>query len=748
MRLVNKSINIKNTQSKYFYHLIFNIGITVFFSIVINLNNLHAQPVSDPVGYKDTQFNVEASNIESPDELKNTKTKKSQKSKDNKKMWNLDDVDLLALIGEMSRVTGRNFIIDPRVTGKASLISNEPMDDHQAYQAFLSILQVLGFTALESGNVTKIVPDSVAKQFDSKVNGKNLRDLGEEMIVQVIPVKNVSATALMPILRNLTNQQGHIAPYAPSNVIVIADRAANIAKIVEIISQIDKQGTDDVEIISLKDASADEIVKVLTNLTTGSQLGEGAAQQIKMAADLRTNSILLSGDKSKRAKMKALIIQMDVPTPRTGNTEVIYLKYQSANALVPVISGIVDAYYGTSSGSANYDSNMNRASLAPSGEPMMAGNYRNAVIGGNNTNSIGSTLQLPTGKREGNASAPGVRAEPNTNALVVTAPPELMRNIKAVIAQLDIRRFQVLVEALIVEVSLNHSQNLGIEWRILGGGGTSFPADASSPGIINALGKTAAEASNNLIRGLPFNGLTLGFLKGGDIRAILYALQQDSNTNILSTPSIVTMDNETAEIVVADKIPFRTNDVSSTASATTTGLVLRTSYDYKPVGLTLKITPMITQGEAVKLTIEQTQGSLRSAAGVDTPTTSERSIKTAVVVNDKDILVLGGLIESQRNAGESKVPILGDVPLLGELFKRRTDTLTKRNLMIFIRPVVIRDREESNNVSLSKYDYMRDSQLLYKWDPYSKIAKELLTELPDGSKTVASAYKLNLPDPF
>jgi len=263
-----------------------------------------------------------------------------------------------------------------------------------------------------------------------------------------------------------------------------------------------------------------------------------------------------------------------------------------------------------------------------------------------------------------------------------------------------------------------------------------------SAGLINVAAATAKATSERVLKNLPLSGVTVGFLRGGDLRAVLHALQQDTNTNIVSTPSLVAMDNETAEIVVADKIPFQT---AAAVSTVTTGAPVVNSFDYRSIGLKLNITPMITKGDAIKLTLEQTTGNVKLPGS--TPTTSERTIKTVVVVNNKDILVLGGLIETQRDATESKVPILGDIPLIGNLFKRNNETLKKKNLMVFIRPVVLRNNEESNNVSLSKYDYMRDDQLLYKVDPYSQIAKQMMPQLPDLDKK-AGNKKLDLPDPY
>lgn len=666
-----------------------------------------------------------------------------------KRIWNLDNVDILALIGEVSRVTGRNFVIDPRVKGTASLVSNEPMDNKQAYAAFLSILQVLGYATVESGPITKIIPSSVAKSYDTKVNIKDLSKLGDEMVVQVIPVKHVTASALIPILRNLVNQQGMIAPYTPSNIIVVADHASNVKRITEIINRIDQESSDDVEIIRLKDASAEEVVKTLNNLLQrGQGLGEPVTQQIKLAADIRTNSILLSGDKGKRLKVRAVIAQMDVPTPNTGDTEVIYLQFQNAGDLVPVVSTIIESYYEKLKGSRQAPSTSTSRSSA--GGSVRASDTSSS----SSSDGISSSFNLEAERRgEGETlSAPGVRAEPNTNALIITAPQELMRSIKSVISKLDIRRYQVLVEALIVEVQLEHNLDLGVEWRLPHfndgfGGGTNFGdpnSNTATAGLINSAYSTATSLSSLPLRSIPLSGMTIGFLRGGDIRAIVHSLAQDINTNILSTPSLVTMDNETAEIVVADNIPFQTGSITNAASDTGN---ITNSFEYKDVGLKLKITPMITKGDAIKLTIEQETGNVRTP-GV-TPTTAKRTIKTVVSVDDKDILVLGGLIQGQKDAGESKIPIIGDIPIIGNIFKRSDERLTKRNLMVFIRPVVLRTQDQSYNVSLSKYDLMRDSQLLYKVDPSGKIAKDLMNELPDLNKKIpAEQKKLNLPEPF
>lgn len=711
------------------------IFLVMSFLLILNINNLYAVDSKINVTQNDTQQ-------EPRQDLKD----------DGKRIWNLENVDILALIGEMSRITGRNFVIDPRVTGKASLVSNEPMTNDQAYEAFLSILQVLGFSTVDSGPITKIVPTSVAKAFDTKVIGKDVTAIGDEMVVQVIAVKHVTATALIPILRNLVNQQGHIAPYSPSNVIVIADHANNVKRIVDIVEKIDQESTEDVEIIGLQDASANEVVTVLTNLMAkNQQLGEPVTQQIKMAADTRTNSILLSGDNTKRLKMRALIAQMDAPTHRTGDTEVKYIQYQNAEDLVPVLASVIDAYYNQKINEAAGGS-----SRSSTGGPSSASNYNGSSSSSTNSDdTFSSTLQLADTRRGegGTVSAPGITAEPNTNALVITAPPDLMRSLKAVIDKLDVRRYQVLVEALIVEVSMQHILNLGIEWRLPHiqqgfAGGTSFatPSNASAAASTALINPNLTPGTGlDILQSLPLSGASIGFLRGGDIRAVINALAQDINSNILSTPSIVTMDNEAAEIVVADNIPFKIADIS-TVSGTGDS---RNQFEYRNVGLTMKITPMITKGNAVKLAVENTTGNILSRGTNDNqPTTTERTIKTVVTVDNEDILVLGGLIQDQKDAGESKIPILGDIPFIGNAFKRSAGNLSKKNLMVFIRPVIIRNTEQSNNVSINKYDLMRDSQLLYKLDPYGKIAKEMMTELPEQNKKLKGLDELNIPDPF
>lgn len=670
----------------------------------------------------------------------------------NKRLWNLKDVDILALIGEISRISGKNFIIDPRISGKATLVSDKPMSDKEAYNAFLSILQILGYAVIDNGTVSKIIPTSDAKAYDTKFNVKDLDKLGDEMVVQVIPVEHVSAVALIPILRSLVSSKAHIAPYSPSNVIIIADHASNVVRIKEIIKRIDLENTDEVEIIPLKDASADEVVKVLNNLlkTNSQSFGEGYAGQIKLAVDSRTNSILLGGDKSKRLKMRALIAQMDVPTPRTGNTEVIWLQYQDAEDLVPVVASVIDVYYNKDKFSAPGGA----GGSTSSGGPTSASNVSSSSTSTNNIGDSGINLNEKRG--EGQLSAPGVRAEPNTNSLVVTAPPELMRSIKAVINKLDTRRQQILVEALIVEVNFDRTNDLGIEWRTRSGetglaGGTNFPSPTSTSSTAAGPITTAVNTTGDLadavkgLKSLPLAGLTLGFLKGGNIKAILHALSKDTNTNIISTPTLVSMDNSPAEIIVAENIPFKTQTQNNLSGGSNN----INSFEYKNVGLQLIMTPSITKGDAIRLTIDQKTNSVKDLGTDNNPTTLVRSIKTAVVVNNKDVLVLGGLIQAQRSGGISKVPLLGDIPILGRLFSRDVDTITKKNLMVFIRPVIIRNRQDSNNISYSRYDMLRDSELLHKVDPYGQIAQQDMPELPDlNSRAEGLEEEIDLPNPF
>lgn len=597
---------------------------------------------------------------------------------------NLKDADIGALISTVAEITGKNFIVDPRVKAKVTVISSKPMNKDEVYQVFLSILDVHGFAVVPSGGVLKIIPDINAKQSaiptlpDSRVAGTDM------VATQIIPIHNVSAAQLVPILRPLVPQQGHLAAYPATNTLIISDRVSNIERLVKIIHRIDQAGDNDVEVVPLQHASAADVARILVSLSKPGpgEAGTGAGSP-NFIADERTNSILMSGDKSMRLAMRAIIAHLDTPMENTGNTRVIYLRYAKAKDLVAVLKGV-----GTSQGKG------------PPGVP-------------------GAAAAVAAGGQQFD-----VQADEATNSVVITASPDIMRSLEEVIHQLDIRRAQVLVEAVIAEVSSNKAKDLGVQWVFDNAGNGKGPIGiinfSQGGASISSLAATALGASSGTTTAPPSvpDGATLGvgrFNKEGfSFAALLHALSTDGATNILSTPTLVTLDNEEAEIVIGQNVPFITGSFANTGTAGSTGAVTNPfqTIQRQDVGLTLKIKPQINEGDAIKLDINQEVSSLSpSVSGAADLVTNKRSIKTSVLVDDGRLVVLGGLIEDNLQEKVAKVPLLGDIPLLGALFRDKNTTKTKTNLMVFIHPVILRDEALAAQYTTSKYNYVREKQI-------------------------------------
>ncbi len=582
---------------------------------------------------------------------------------------NLKDADISALIGTVAEITGRNFIVDPRVKGRVTVISSRPMDTEEVYQVFLSILKVHGFAAVPAGAVVKIVPDVNAKQ-DSIPTVQDHELRGDEMVTRVLQVDNVPAAQLVPILRPLVPQQGHLAAYPATNVLIISDRADNVERLATIVHRIDQQSDGEIEVIPLQHASAAEVVRILNSLNRA-QPGkpQAAATGPVLIADERTNSVLLGGDRAERLRLRAVISHLDTPLERGGNTHVIYLKYAKAQDLVEVLTGVSQS--------------IEKEQVKGQGKP--------------------AALNV------------SIQADEASNALVITGPPDVVRSLQGVIRRLDVRRAQVLVEAVIAEITADKAAELGVQWRAAvdanktgGIGGTNFDVTTS----INSA------ATNPLGVG---NGLSLGYFEGTstflgteilNLGALVRALASDSESNILSTPTLVTLDNEEAEIVVAQNVPFVTGQYINTGANQGATSPFQT-IQRQDVGLTLKVRPQINEGDAIKLEIEQESSSVSETAvsGAADIVTNKRSIKTSVMVADRQVVVLGGLIDDRLTESVQKVPLLGDIPLLGNLFKAQRTKKEKRNLMVFLRPVILRDAATETEVSAGKYNYMRAKQL-------------------------------------
>ena len=616
---------------------------------------------------------------------------------------NLKDADINALVESMSVLTGKNFIVDPRVKGRVTIISSKPMDEKELYEVFLAVLAVHGFAAVPGDKAIKIVPAAGAKQENVPTIDPQSRVEADQIVTRVIQVQNVSAAQIVPILRPLIPPQGHLAAYTPTNVLIISDSAANVERIASIISRIDLASNEEVEIVALRHASATEIVRVLTALEQGKGRADPAAgvgTPARMVADERTNSILLSGDKASRVRLRTLITHLDTPVDAGGNTQVVYLRYAKAKDLQAVLQGV----------SKSLSNEVARNAPTP-GQP-------GAPPGGSPSSSGGGSLV-------------DIQADESTNALVITAPPDLIRSLRSVIAQLDVRRAQVLVEAVIAEISAEKTAELGVQWVSYGNSLVGFTnlgtettglsnilglaALANSGSDTSALGAAAGLSNAKVPQGMQ---MALGDFGGANpFGALISALAKDADTNVLSTPTIVTMDNEEAEIVVGQNVPFVTG---SYTSGNTSGSNTNTNTFSNPfqtiqrddVGIKLKVKPQINEGNAIKLEIEQEVSSLAPSANTATqgPTTNKRSIKTIVMVEDGQILVLGGLIDDQLTESSKKVPLLGDVPLLGNLFRYRDTTKLKRNLMVFLHPVILRDAAQGTLHTNDKYSYIRDQQ--------------------------------------
>jgi len=589
---------------------------------------------------------------------------------------NLKDADINALVASIAEITGKNFIVDPRVKGKVTVVSGRPLEEDEIYDIFLSILAVHGFAAIPGDNVIKIVPSAGAKQEQVPViDQASINSGASQIVTRVIQVKNVAAAQLVPILRPLIPPEGHLAAYAPTNVLIVADLAGNVQRIDDIITQIDRASNEETELVPLQNAAAAEVVRLLNALekSTAATDPAGASKMPRLIADERTNSILVSADEANRLRLRGVIASLDTPLQNTGNTQVVYLRYAKAAELLTTLQGVSQQLQKES------------------------------------TEQGGATSPASSGI--------DIRADDATNALVISAEPDAMQSLKQVIAQLDIRRAQVLVEAVIAEISSDKLAELGVQWLIDGSqdgvvGYTNFDS-ASFNGL--SITDLAAAIANETVPAAIGSGLNLALGNtDSSVRfaALISALASDANTNVLSTPTIVTLDNEEAEIVVGQNVPFVTGTFTTNVDGGDgVGNPFQT-IERQDVGLTLRVTPQINEGNAVQLDINQEVSSVVPTATslAQGPTTNKRSLKTNVLVEDGQVLVLGGLIDDQFDETIQKVPGLGDIPVIGGLFRYRQASKTKRNLMIFLHPVILRDALDGSERSADKYTYMRNQQ--------------------------------------
>jgi general secretion pathway protein D len=590
------------------------------------------------------------------------------------------DSDITQIAEAVSQVTGKTFIIDPRVRAQVTMLSSVPMSPDAFYEAFLSILQVHGFVAIPSGNLIKIIPDQNARQLAGNDLPDRVSATSDEFVTQVIGVKSVSAAQLVPVLRPLMPQGALLAAHPASNLLILSDRASNVNRLIRIIRRIDQEGDASVEVVPLQNASAAEISRIITALYQ-QQGGEGGAQTFKLAADDRSNSILISGDQSQRLRIKTLIAHLDTPMENGGDTQVRYLRYADAEKIATKlkeqITGVAQA-------------------AAPTGGAAPAGPAANAE-----RNTI-------------------IWADPETNALIITAPPKTMHSLAKIIDKLDIRRPSVLVEAIIVEVSQDKSAELGVNWaafdnsddaHIPAGGFLSPVGGGSLVDLINAADNPGKADPSKLL------GTTIGIGRisgsGVNFAAMLRAIRGDSNNNVIATPSTLTLDNQEAKLEVAQEVPFITGQYTNGNTGGGNNVNPFQTIQREKVGTILKVTPQISADDnnTVMLKIELESSNIaQSSQGAVDLITNTRTVNTTVMIEDGGIVVLGGLISDNATRGEQRVPFLGRIPLIGLAFKTRNGRSTKSNLMVFIKPKIIRDGTQAAIETNAKYNFMREEQ--------------------------------------
>jgi len=643
---------------------------------------------------------------------------------------NLKDADIRSFIETVAEATGRNFVVDPRVKAKVTVVSARSMNREEVYQVFLSVLQVHGYAAVQVGEIIKILPDVNAKQGPVATGGGSSQATGDELVTRVVPIKNVPAAQMVPILRPLVPQQGHLAAYPNSNVLVVSDRAANIERLISIINRIDRPDSQEIEVVPLRHASATELVRIINSLNQQTGQGGQVPGATTLAADERTNSILLSGDNATRLRVRGLIAHLDTPLDAGdgGNTQVIFLKHATASELAPILLGV-----------SQFDEQSDQQ-------------------------QGGAAAAAPTAR--GAVQGVDIQADETTNSLIITASPTKFEELRRIIKQLDIRRAQVIVDAIIANVDVGLSKQLGVQFA-------SIPnADASGnrPAVGNLSNNRPLTGGSipGLLGDNPIGAVTNGFfaaaldLSGSNqFAAILNAIENDTASNILSTPTLVTLDNEEAEIVVADNVPFITGNFTNTGAGSGDTVNPFQTIEREDVGITLRLTPQINEGDSIRLDVE-TESSLLvpTPDGASDLVTSRSSIRTSVLVKDRQTLVLGGLIEDRYTDDVQKVPLLGDIPLLGHLFKSTATSEDKDNLMVFIHPVIIRDEATSNLVTNSKYNYLQARQIEAKINDRGLIKNgatllpdldELVIQLPAGetvnTTSPVSVDQLLQPDP-
>ncbi|MGK9064223.1 type II secretion system secretin GspD [Stutzerimonas chloritidismutans] len=567
---------------------------------------------------------------------------------------NLKDADIRAFVDQISQLTGQTFIVDPRVKGQVSVVSSTTLSLSEVYQLFLSVMATHGYSVLTQGEVTRIVPNAEAK---SEAGGGPTG--GDLLETRVIQVQHTSATELIPLIRPLVPQYGHLAAVGSANALIISDRSANISRIEDIVRQLDRAQSDDHSVVNLQYGWATDIAEVLRNTLARGEARDTAGAQI--IADSRTNRLVFTGPEQARQKLANLAKTLDTPSTRSANTRVIRLRHNDAKALAETLGDISER-------------------LSEPGEGETQSTRQQNIL---------------------------IRADESLNALVMLAEPEVISTLESIVRQLDIPRAQVMVEAAIVEVSGDITDALGVQWAVDARGGTGGVGGVSFSNTGLSVGSVLSAISENEIPSNLPDGAIIG-LGTSSFGALITALSANSKSNLLSTPSLLTLDNQEAEILVGQNVPFQTGTYTTDASGANNPF---TTIERQDIGVTLKVVPHINDGATLRLEIEQEISSIAPSASLSAQAvdlvTNKRSIKSTILAEDGQVIVLGGLIQDDVTRTDSKVPLLGDIPLLGALFRSTQETHVKRNLMVFLRPTVVRDRAGLAALSGKKYSDIR-----------------------------------------
>ena len=629
--------------------------------------------------------------------------------------------DIESVIKAVGHYTNINFVIDPRVKGTITLVSEKSISKTQAFALLASALRLQGYAVVSGDGYAKVVPEADAKlqSVPTQVGNGAAQVKGDQIATQVFYLNYESSANLLAVLRPLISPNNTINANPGNNSLVITDYADNLKRMAKIIAALDVPASTDLDVIPVRYASASDLAAMVNKLMEGGNAGAGTAGgadtgRVSVLADPRTNSLVLRAPSAARANLaKSLISKLDQPTTQLGNVHVVYLKNADATKLAQTLRSVVTS--DGSAASAQQGSNTNASTLNNNNQGINNSGMNSSGLGGSTQSGTTGGASLNNGPQQlsSGGAAGFIQADASTNTLILTCNEAVYRNLRAVIDQLDVRRAQVYIEALIVEVTSSKASEFGVQWLGLSG-------DSSSNYRVGALQSFASGTTNNIAalatgKGavLPTGGLTLGIFKQINgalgLGALAHALESDGNANILSTPNLITLDNELATIKVGQNVPILTGQYTSTAGTNTNPFQ---TIDRKEVGLTLKVRPQISEGGTIKLGIYHETSSVdkSTASAVSGITINNRVIENNVLADDGQIIVLGGLIEDSTGDNAEKVRGLGDIPLLGNLFKYQTRERKKTNLMIFLRPVIVRSKEQSGSLASDRYDYMRAAE--------------------------------------